>query len=353
MKLKKIKDKFNILMLKNSDFFDEKYYKLENPDVIGSLVKHYYYTGYKEGRNPSEKFDNNYYLKVHKDVKDAGVNPLVHYLKIGKKEKRKIRGFTGLSISKIYYKLYHKMYYANIYLTKKEKRINLFVYDVNNVSFEIIKNVEKIVSIDRIVYLNGKQNLLKELAANIILEKCYRDYYLDVGINDINICIDEESLMLLNHSCYIKQIYFYMNDIGTYNDDFIHYLSYYASIGKINIISSNKSLKISKTIINNLDFFNNLDSINFVFKYNFILGLEIINDYFLSHNLEPNIKLFYEQHDIHCKISLDNEVYILPKNTEYECKNIYFNEHDIYFDNKKILDFVSNDYVRIHDDINS
>lgn len=352
MKFKKIKDEFNILMLKNSDFFDEKYYKFENPDVVGNLVKHYYYTGYKEGRNPSEKFDNNYYLKTHKDVKDAGVNPLVHYLRIGKKEKRKIRGFTGLTISKIYYKLYHEMYYANIHLTKRKKKTNLFVYDINDISFKIIENVEKMTSIDRIIYLTGRQDLLKKLSGSITLEKCYRDYYLNIGVSDINICIDNKSLMLLNHSCYLKKVYFYTEDISNYDDEFINYLSYYASVGKIKIISSNKSIKIPKTIINKFDMPNSFDSINFVFDYNFILGLEIINDYFLRRTFDNDIKFFYESHDIYCKISLDNELSILPKDKEYNCTDIHFNKNDVCFENKKILNFISDDYIKISDDSN-
>ena len=63
MKFKKIRNSIQLFMLKNSDYFDEKYYRLENPEIEGDLAKHYYYIGYKEGRNPSEKFDTNYYLK--------------------------------------------------------------------------------------------------------------------------------------------------------------------------------------------------------------------------------------------------------------------------------------------------
>ena len=51
--MSKIKDVINMLMIKNSKLFDEKYYRLENPEIKGSLIKHYYYTCYKNWCNPS------------------------------------------------------------------------------------------------------------------------------------------------------------------------------------------------------------------------------------------------------------------------------------------------------------
>lgn len=40
---------------------------------------HYIYYGYKEGRQPSKKFDGNYYLQTYPDVKASHLNPLIHY----------------------------------------------------------------------------------------------------------------------------------------------------------------------------------------------------------------------------------------------------------------------------------
>lgn len=350
MKFKKIRNSIQLFMLKNSDYFDEKYYRLENPEIEGDLAKHYYYIGYKEGRNPSEKFDTNYYLKIHKDVKDAGINPLVHYLKIGKKEKRKIRGFTGLSINKVYYKLYHELYYINVHLTKTEKMINLFVYDINAESFKLIKKLSKCFSINRIVYFHGDAKLLNILSSDIVVEKSCRDYYLDIGYKDINICFDKRMLMLLNHSSYIDNICFYIDNISIYDEEFLHYLSYYACNDKIRILSFDDTIRLNKTIIHDFIFLNDLESVNFKFNYHFVLGLEIVNDYFLFHNIQHHIKFFYEQSDIHCKISLDSEINLFPKEEHFTGKNVYFNQNDISFDGKKIIDFQSNDYVTIYHD---
>lgn len=49
-------------------------------------VIHYMYHGFKEGRKPSLKFDNKYYMKRYKDVRRSKLNPLVHYALYGKKK---------------------------------------------------------------------------------------------------------------------------------------------------------------------------------------------------------------------------------------------------------------------------
>ncbi|MEI6697062.1 MAG: rhamnan synthesis F family protein [Bacteroidota bacterium] len=80
-----------IRIIRQSDFFDKKYYLQNNPDVKLSgisAIKHYLLYGGFEGRKPSLKFDSTYYLAFYPDIKENGVNPLVHYLKFGKKEGR-------------------------------------------------------------------------------------------------------------------------------------------------------------------------------------------------------------------------------------------------------------------------
>lgn len=51
---------------------------------------HFIRYGWKEGRNPSDYFNTNYYLNLYEDVRALGMNPLVHYLLYGKKEGRDI-----------------------------------------------------------------------------------------------------------------------------------------------------------------------------------------------------------------------------------------------------------------------
>jgi len=71
-----------------SRYFDDKWYLSTYPDVKTEweydAATHYLCYGWKEGRNPSRKFDNNQYLKVMKKQGFDLMNPLLHYETIGK-----------------------------------------------------------------------------------------------------------------------------------------------------------------------------------------------------------------------------------------------------------------------------
>ncbi len=89
----KYKEKRDINIIKKSKFFDCGWYLKTYPDVKKykmSPARHYYKYGWKEGRNPSEKFNTKEYLTFNSDVQKSGVNPLIHYIKFGRKEKRAV-----------------------------------------------------------------------------------------------------------------------------------------------------------------------------------------------------------------------------------------------------------------------
>jgi len=80
-----------IKLIKNSGYFDEIWYRQNNPDVIAAGVdplRHYLEFGGFEGRTPGPKFDSAGYLDTYADVRRSGVNPLIHYLKFGRQEGR-------------------------------------------------------------------------------------------------------------------------------------------------------------------------------------------------------------------------------------------------------------------------
>lgn len=75
----------NIRLLRESELFDPDYYLERYPDVADSDLtpeKHYYFYGWREGRDPSAHFDNDYYLREN----HIRQNPLVHYLTGGKND---------------------------------------------------------------------------------------------------------------------------------------------------------------------------------------------------------------------------------------------------------------------------
>jgi hypothetical protein len=51
-------------------------------------LEHYLAFGWKEGRDPSDKFHTADYLAANPDVAAAGVNPLEHFLQFGFYEHR-------------------------------------------------------------------------------------------------------------------------------------------------------------------------------------------------------------------------------------------------------------------------
>ena len=87
----KYKYDLDILCIKNSPFFNEKWYKNINSDIDFKdypPAYHYLYKGWMEGRNPSLSFSNEKYLEYYPDIKLSNVCPLLHFEKSGRVEGR-------------------------------------------------------------------------------------------------------------------------------------------------------------------------------------------------------------------------------------------------------------------------
>ena len=83
-----LEDKIKII---ESGLFSSFYYLTHHPEAWKSKVdplnffnKH----GWKAGHNPGPHFNTRDYLSMYEDVAQSGVNPLLHYIEIGKKEGR-------------------------------------------------------------------------------------------------------------------------------------------------------------------------------------------------------------------------------------------------------------------------
>ena len=76
---------------KPNPFFDVGWYRERSKAACkydGLALEHYAKRGWKNGVNPSNQFSGRLYLEHNSDVKDKGINPLLHYLKTGKAENR-------------------------------------------------------------------------------------------------------------------------------------------------------------------------------------------------------------------------------------------------------------------------
>src|SRR5690606_20437737 len=74
-----------------SGFLDPEWYVSEYPDVLNSNIEpalHYDEIGWKEGRNPSHRFNTKWYLDSNPDVAASGMNPLWHFIEHGQAEGR-------------------------------------------------------------------------------------------------------------------------------------------------------------------------------------------------------------------------------------------------------------------------
>jgi glycosyltransferase involved in cell wall biosynthesis len=80
-------------IVKRSDWFDRTWYLATYQDVrLAGIdpVLHYIRHGAAEGRDPSPRFNTTRYLQNNTDVASAGKNPLVHFLLHGKAEGREV-----------------------------------------------------------------------------------------------------------------------------------------------------------------------------------------------------------------------------------------------------------------------
>jgi len=115
-------------------YFDAEYYYDRYLDVKNAGIdplEHYLLHGWREGRDPSGNFNTDFYLSEYPDVKNTDMCPLTHYIFYGKAEGR---------INSIYYKqntVYPNFEYR---LQKAREQLNIVPYFHNNYTFIELKD---------------------------------------------------------------------------------------------------------------------------------------------------------------------------------------------------------------------
>lgn len=307
-----VNDRDNIELIRNSKYFDEKYYRLENPGLKGDPCRHYYYYGWKEGKSPSFEFSNDFYLKNYKDVQDAGMNPLFHYLKFGKAENRIIETDNGLTLKKIYEKVYNCPYFYKTYITDiEDKRVNIFfdcidetIFGMKELFLYVINFCREFDYKLRIVYYMADFEILKdflstngiELSNDVMFLNLKSSNYLEIGLNEKYICTSWKNARALLNTCNINNnIYFYLESLENIEKEEYYQISNICTNDNICCLVKDKAIlkKINKC---NLNFSFNDIRTSFLdanqlycdFDKMFIVGVEILNDVFLNGVLVSN-----------------------------------------------------------------
>ena len=82
-----------------SYLFDEQFYTTQDPNLSGTrneLLQHFLTEGWKKGFDPSTSFCTNFYLSSNQEIAKAKINPLLHYVRHGQREKRSPVPYTIL-----------------------------------------------------------------------------------------------------------------------------------------------------------------------------------------------------------------------------------------------------------------
>lgn len=353
-------DKENIELIRKSKYFDEKYYLLENPKLKSDPCSHYYYHGWKEGKSPSFEFSNNFYLKNYKDVEDAGINPLLHYLKFGKAENRIIEKDNGLTLKKVYEKVYGCTYFYKTYIYDTDiKRVNLLFDSIDNKIEKLNDLLKYIVNFCneeqynlRIIYFQADFELLKKMLSDnkiILPEKTVflnlkSSNYLEVGLNEKYICTSwKTARALLNTASINATIYFYIPDnIKKIQKEEFYQVCNICMNDHVVVMTKNKknidelkSCEIKFEINNSKLEIKEANQLYCDFDKMFIVGVELLNDAFLSAILDSNSwRVNILESERNFKFHFDTNVSIRKVNQIDEDADLIFS---MSYDKKNVL----------------
>ena len=200
-------NKYHTFLIKYSSLFDPTYYQktyLEDNKINMRIEEHYLNIGWELGYNPSEKFNTNDYLTKYPDVKDSKMNPLLHYIRYGKSEKRTI-GLNKVS-------LIRRLYQYSPFLKKlwgKYKNLKLrfsdnspFIFSKNNLKAIEALSSRRDAYIDKMLnYQKIDEVILPEIDISVVVynsEKWINDFF--ISLKEQSYPLDKINLFFIDHS---------------------------------------------------------------------------------------------------------------------------------------------------------
>lgn len=291
-------------IVKKTSFFNKNWYLKHYSNEISKThldpALHYLVYGYKKGFNPSKKFDTNFYLMSYDDVRQSKICPLVHYLKSGKKEGRKISkvkvvgtepktssSFLSLINRKFYQFIYRKDIYENA-SAKIAVHIHLFYEDI---WYELKYYLANLSCYKYDLYITYTKQLSNAVLTDINM---FKEGTCVIKVNNQGFDLGPFIYVLRKYKLYEYDIVFKLhskrnvvpsNYYGVYmKGDEWRYLSYEGILSVRNVhVTINKLLKSKnigmvsycKFITSNDSIFNKEETIKVMGEY----GFEVPQDY--------------------------------------------------------------------------
>ena len=238
-------------LVKESGLFDYQFYKDKYDLDLNSYKRgliHYLEFGYKRGYKPSRNFDGEEYLKRYPEVKKAGFNPLVHYLKYGVNEER-------IGLRRISFKNFNKNYDVEAILENIDNDVTILlnVEDSNNLK-ECIENIKSTTKDYKIILIH--ENLddedLEYIKSNKDIELLRRSPH-ESFINALNNILDntKNDIIFLKNNIRTFEKWIFKLTVAAYSDDrigFVSPISNYSTVSLINIEEDEKSSEFISNI---------------------------------------------------------------------------------------------------------
>ena len=215
--------------IKDSGLFDSEFYNETYDDFNGDPLNHYLTKGYKEGKLPSLDFDPDFYLKAYPDVRQAHLNPLLHYIAYGKSEGKIIQ--QAYSIRRKEEICETNLAFLSNYEFDTEPLVSIIILNRNGLNhlkrlfndFDVKTNYSnyEIIVVDN-ASTDDSVSFLKSLDLPITVIENDINVSFSKGNNDAAKIAKGQYLLLLNND--IEPTYGWLNElVGTiyYNDDVV------------------------------------------------------------------------------------------------------------------------------------
>lgn len=181
----------NVKIIKKSEFFDPEFYLSQYPDVAKAGENpyvHYCYFGWKESRDPSEKFCNDLYLKLNRGNMPE-MNPIIHFETKGRNDPQIIgpghRRFVGFrSVTHILNEYFKDCApFETLPVTRENRRLNIVFCGYDKSCFFGGKATALILAIQYVTRYGYDLRIISQNPARDLLGEFVELFHLEMPQN--------------------------------------------------------------------------------------------------------------------------------------------------------------------------